>query len=90
MKLIPIEDRIVGKIASKEENIIGGIIIPDTAKEKPQMANVISVGNDEALNTLVSIGDTVLYRKFAGTQIEIDGEKLIVLSKADILAIVED
>lgn len=90
MKLKPIEDRVVVKIAAaSEEKKIGGIIIPDTAKEKPQMAEVIAVGTDEDLLKAVKVGDKVLYGKYAGTEIELEGEKLLILSKSDILAIVE-
>jgi len=90
VKLKPIEDRVVVKIkTASEEKKIGGIIIPDTAKEKPQMAEVIAVGTDEELQKIVKVGDMVLYGKYAGTEVEIDGEKLLILSKSDILAIVE-
>ncbi|MDY0152046.1 MAG: co-chaperone GroES, partial [Candidatus Cloacimonas sp.] len=60
-----------------------------SAKEKPQMAEIIAVGTDEDLIKLVKVGDKVLYGKYAGTEIELDGEKLLILSKSDILAIVE-
>jgi len=90
MKLRPIEDHVVVKLnAATQEKTIGGIIIPDTAKEKPQMAEVIAVGTDEDLMKVVKVGDKVLYGKYAGTEIELDGDKLLILSKSDILAIVE-
>lgn len=90
MKLRPIEDHVVVKLnRTNEEKMVGGIIIPDTAKEKPQMAEVIAVGTDEDLQKIVKVGDQVLYGKYAGTEIELDGEKLLILSKSDILAIVE-
>ncbi len=90
MKLRPIEDRVVVKLSTEaEEKKIGGIIIPDTAKEKPQMAEVIAVGTDEDLKKAVKVGDMVLYGKYAGTEIELDGVKYLILSKSDILAIVE-
>ena len=90
MKLKPIEDHIVVKLNRENaEKMVGGIIIPDTAKEKPQIAEVIAVGNDEDLQKIVKVGDQVLYGKYAGTEIEIDGDKLLILSKSDILAIVE-
>ena len=90
MKLRPIEDHVVVKLqTASEEKTIGGIIIPDTAKEKPQMAEIIAVGTDEELQKIVKVGDLVLYGKYAGTEIEIEGEKLLILSKSDILAIVE-
>lgn len=90
MKLRPIEDHVVVKVpTAAQEKTVGGIIIPDTAKEKPQMAEVIAVGTDEDLKKIVKKGDKVLYGKYAGTEIELDGEKLLILSKSDILAIVE-
>ncbi|MBM4400012.1 MAG: co-chaperone GroES [Candidatus Cloacimonetes bacterium] len=90
MKLRPIEDHVVVKLSSEaEEKKIGGIIIPDTAKEKPQMAEIIAVGTDEDLKKAVKVGDKVLFGKYAGTEIELDGVKYLILSKSDILAVVE-
>jgi len=90
MKLRPIEDHVVVKTnTATQEKTIGGIIIPDTAKEKPQMAEVIAVGTDEDLQKIVKVGNKVLYGKYAGTEIELEGDKLLILSKSDILAIVE-
>jgi chaperonin GroES len=90
MKLRPIEDHVVVKLSSdSEEKKIGGIIIPDTAKEKPQMAEVIAVGTDEDLKKIVKVGDKVLYGKYSGTEIELDGSKYLILAKKEILAIVE-
>jgi chaperonin GroES len=90
MKLRPIEDHLVVKIsADAEEKKIGGIIIPDTAKEKPQMAEVVAVGTDEDLKKAVKVGDKILYGKYAGTEIELDGIKYLILEKKEILAIVE-
>lgn len=90
MKLKPIEDHVVVKIdAASTEKTIGGIIIPDTAKEKPQMAKVIAVGTDEDLQKAIKVGDMVLFGKYAGTEFELEGEKYLVLSKSDILAVVE-
>lgn len=90
MKLRPIEEHVVVKLeTAAQEKKIGGIIIPDTAKEKPQMAEVVAVGTDEDLQKIVKVGDVVLYGKYAGTEVEIEGQKLLILSKDDILAIVE-
>ena len=90
MKLRPVEDNVVVKLNTADnEKTIGGIIIPDTAKEKPQIAEVIAVGNDEDLQKIVRVGDKVLFGKYAGTEIEFEGEKLLILSKSDLLAIVE-
>jgi len=90
MKLKPIEDHLVVKVpAAAEEKTIGGIIIPDTAKEKPQIGEVLAVGTDEDLQKIVKVGDKVLYGKYSGTEVEVEGEKLLILSKDDILALVE-
>ena len=90
MKLRPIEDHVVVKLSVEaEEKKIGGIIIPDTAKEKPQMAEVVGVGTDEDLKKAVKVGDKVLFGKYAGTEIELDGVKYLILSKSEILAVVE-
>ncbi len=67
-----------------EQRTAGGIIIPDTAKEKPQMAKVIAAGNIE--NSEISAGDTVLFRKFAGTEIDFEGKKYLILPYSDLLA----
>ena len=90
MKLKPIEDHVVVKLSGDaEEKKIGGIIIPDTAKEKPQMAKVIAVGTDEDLKKAIKVGDTVLYGKYSGTEIELENEKYLILKKDEILAVVE-
>lgn len=68
----------------KEQKTSGGIIIPDTAREKPQMAKVVAVGNVE--NPGISVGDTVFYKKFSGTELEYDGHKYLVIPYADLLA----
>jgi chaperonin GroES len=75
--------------APAEERTIGGIIIPDTAKEKPLKGEVVAVGNgtkDEDM--VVKVGDTVLYGKYAGTELELDGTKYLIMRQSDILAIV--
>jgi len=90
MKIRPVEDHLAVKLSTTEnEKTVGGIIIPDTAKEKPQIAEVIAVGNDEDLQKIVKVGDKVLFGKYAGTEIEFEGEKLLILAKSDLLAIVE-
>ncbi len=90
MKLKPIEDHVVVQISgAAEEKKVGGIIIPDTAKEKPQMAKVIAVGTDEDLKKAVKVGDQVLFGKYAGTEFELEGVKYLILAKSDILAVVE-
>ena len=90
MNIRPVEDHLAVKLSTTEnEKTVGGIIIPDTAKEKPQIAEVIAVGNDEDLQKIIKVGDKVLFGKYAGTEIELEGEKLLILSKSDLLAIVE-
>ncbi len=90
MILKPIDDRVVIKLDQKTtEKKVGNLYIPDSAKEKPQMGEIIAVGNDEELQEIVKIGDTVLYAKYGGSEVELDGEKYLIISRSDILAIVE-
>ncbi len=87
MNIKPLADRVLVKPATAEEKTASGIIIPDTAKEKPLKGEVLAVGNgtkDEEM--VVKPGDTVLYGKYAGTEIEIDGEKYLIMRQSDILA----
>ena len=88
MKNKPLADRVLVLPAPAEEKTIGGIIIPDSAKEKPLKGKVIAIGNgtkDEEM--VVKPDDTVLYGKYAGTEIELDGEKYLIMKQSDILAI---
>ena len=88
MNIKPLGDRVLVKPAPAEEKTVSGIIIPDSAKEKPLKGDVIAVGNgtkDEEM--VVKEGDKVLYGKYAGTEIEIDGEKYLIMRQSDILAI---
>ena len=90
MKVKPLADRVLVKPASVEEKTAGGIIIPDTVKEKPLKGEVKAVGQgtkDEEM--VVKEGDKVLYGKYAGTEIEIDGEAYLIMRQSDILAIIE-
>lgn len=90
MNIKPLADRVLVRPAAAEEKTVGGIILPDSAKEKPLKGEVISVGNgtkDEEM--VVKPGNHVLYGKYAGTEIEINGEKLLIMRQSDILAIVE-
>lgn len=83
----PLHDRVIVRPAAAEEKTAGGIIIPDTAKEKPQRGTVVSAGpgkKDEPVT--VKSGDTVLYSKYAGTEITINGEDLLIMRESDILA----
>ena len=88
MNIRPLADRVLIKPAAAEEKTLGGIIIPDSAKEKPLKGEIVAVGNgtkDEEM--VVKVGDNVLYGKYAGTEIELDGEKYLIMRQADVLAI---
>ena len=92
--LEPLDDRVVVKPGQEEETTVSGIVIPDTAKEKPQEGEVVAVGPGrfEEGNRVpmdVKVGDTVLYSKYGGTEIKVQGEEHLVLSARDILAIVK-
>jgi chaperonin GroES len=85
----PLQDRVLVKPADAEEKTAGGIIIPDTAKEKPQKGTVMAVGpgkKDEP--TTVKTGDSILYGKYSGTEITVDGEDYLIMRESDILAVV--
>ena len=89
LNITPLHDRVIIEAAAAEEKTKGGIIIPDTAKEKPQRGTVVAAGpgkKDEPMT--VKTGDTVLYGKYAGTEITIEGEDLLIMRESDILAIV--
>ncbi len=86
----PLADRVLVRPAAVEEKTIGGIIIPDSAKEKPLQGDVIAVGNGTKDEAMVLIaGDRVLYGKYAGTEIEHEGEKYLIMRQADVLAILK-
>ncbi len=90
MSIRPLADRVLIKAAAAEEKTVGGIIIPDSAKEKPLQGEVIAVGNgtkDEEM--VLKAGDQVLYGKYAGTEVEYDNEKFLIMRQSDILAVVE-
>jgi len=93
MSLQPLEDRIVVKPGDAEETTVSGLVIPDTAKEKPQQGEVLAVGpgrrseqTGELIPVDVATGDVVLYSKYGGTEILVDGDDLLVLSSRDVLA----
>jgi chaperonin GroES len=95
MALQPLDDRIVVKPGESEETTASGLVIPDTAKEKPQQGEVLAVGpgkrseqTGEVIPVGVNVGDTVLYSKYGGTEVTVDGEDVLVLSARDVLAIV--
>ncbi len=95
MSLQPLEDRIVVRPAEAEEKTASGLVIPDTAKEKPQQGEVLAVGpgrrsdSGELIPLDINVGDTVVYSKYGGTEISQDGEDLLILAGRDILAIVK-
>ena len=89
LQVTPLHDRVIVKPAAVEEKTAGGIIIPDTAKEKPQRGIIVAAGTgkkDEPMT--VKVGDNVLYGKYAGTEITIEGQDLLIMRESDILAIV--
>lgn len=90
MQVKPLQDRVLVKRLDEETKTASGIIIPDSAKEKPTKGTVISVGNgtkDEPMT--VKSGDTVLFAKWGGTEIDVDGDTLLIMKESDILAIIE-
>jgi chaperonin GroES len=95
MKFRPLHDRVVVKRVEQEEKTKGGIIIPDTAKEKPQEGEVIAVGpggrneDGELVPLDVKAGDRVLFGKWSGTEVKIDGEELLIMKESDLLGIIE-
>jgi len=96
MKLKPLDDRIVVKPNEAETQTASGLVIPDTAKEKPQQGTVLAVGpgkraesSGELIPVGIDEGQTVLYSKYGGTEITVDGDELLVLNARDVLAIVE-
>jgi chaperonin GroES len=96
MKVKPLQDRILIKRIEEEERTKGGIIIPDAAKEKPQEGKVVAIGDGKTLESgqkaplTVKPGDKILFGKYSGTEIKVDGEEHLILREDDVLAIVED
>ena len=89
MKFRPLHDRVLIKVLDSEEKTAGGIIIPDTAKEKPQKGNVVAVGAGTKENPItLKVGETVLYGKYSGTELKLDGKDYLIMRESDILAIV--
>ncbi len=95
MKFRPLHDRIVVKRVDAEEKTKGGIIIPDTAKEKPQEGEVVAVGpgaRDESGKLVpldVKVGDRILFGKWSGTDIKLDGEELLIMKESDVMGVIE-
>ena len=95
MKVKPLGDRVVIKSIEEVKTTASGIVLPGSAKEKPQMAEVVAVGpggnvEGKDIEMLVAVGDKVIYSKYAGTEVKMDGEELIIVRQQDILAIVEE
>src|SRR3990170_3971329 len=93
-KLKPLEDRIVVKPGEEEEMTVSGIVIPDTAKEKPQEGTVVAVGagrfeDGQRIPIDVKVGDKVIYSKYGGTEVKVEGEEYLILSARDVLAVIE-
>jgi len=93
MKLRPLGDRVVIKVVEAEEKTKSGIVLPSSAKEQPQMAEVVAIGsdilNDEKKKDQIKVKDKVIFSKYAGTEVKIDGEEYTILKLNDILAVVE-
>ncbi len=96
MKLRPLDDRVVIKQSEAEQKTAGGIYLPDTAKEKPQIGKIVAIGQGKTLDDgkvaamSVRKGDKVIYARYIGSEVEIDGEKYVVLRESDILGIIEN
>jgi len=96
MKIKPLQDRILVKRIEEEEKTKGGIIIPDAAKEKPQEGKVVAVGDGKVLDNgtkaplTVKVGDKILFGKYSGSEIKVDGEEHLIMREDDVLGIVED
>ncbi|MCX7121519.1 MAG: co-chaperone GroES [Gammaproteobacteria bacterium] len=95
MKIKPLHDRVVIKRLDEERTSAGGIVIPDSAAEKPVRGTVMAIGTGKAstdgkiIPMVVKVGDTVLFGKYSGTEIKIDGEELIVMREDDVMAVIE-
>jgi len=95
MNIKPLGDRVVVKVIEQEERTKGGIVLPDTAKEKPQQGEVMAVGTGRTLDNgqkvplEVKKGDRIIFSKYSGTEVKLEGEEYLILSERDILAIVE-
>ena len=95
MKVRPLHDRLVVRRVEEKETAKGGIIIPDTAKEKPQEGEVLAAGNGKVLENGtkvaldVKVGDKILFGKYSGSEIKVDGEELLIMREEDILGVVE-
>src|SRR5881227_1846457 len=94
LKVSPLADRVIVKALEETESMRGGLYIPDTAKEKPQQGEVVAIGpgrfeKDKRVPMDVSVGDKVLYGRYSGTEVTIDGEQLLILRESDVLAVLD-
>lgn len=97
MKIKPVDERVLIKALEEEERKVGGLIIPDTAKERPQMGEVVTLGDDvehtdrkqKKLSEIVKIGDRVIYARYGGTEVKMDGEEYLIVSRNDILGVIQ-
>nr|WP_255700506.1 co-chaperone GroES [Dethiosulfovibrio faecalis] len=95
VNLKPLADRIVVKVVTSEEMTKGGLFLPDTAKEKPQEGEVMAVGsgkvleNGQKLPLELKVGDRIIFSKYAGTEVKIDGDEYVIFSERDVLAVIE-
>ena len=90
MKVKPLDDRVLVEVAVEEEKTASGIIIPDTAKEKPRMGKVVAVGTDEDLQDHIKVGDNILFAKYGGEDITVGSDEYKIVQRGDILAVLED
>ena len=96
MKLRPLHDRVIVKRMEEERMSAGGIVIPDSATEKPVRGEVLAVGNGKILESGekraldINVGDTILFGKYSGTEVKVDGEELLVMREEDIMAVIEN
>ena len=96
MKIRPLHDRLVVRRLEEETTTAGGIVLPDSAKEKPQRGKIVSVGEGKVLDDgtvrklQVKKGDVVLFTSYAGTEVKIDGKEYLIMSESDIMAVIED
>jgi len=91
VNITPLADRVLVEPAAAEEKTASGIIIPDTAKEKPQRGTVVAAGNGKSDEPMtVKVGDTILYGKYAGTELAVEGKDYLIMRESDIFAIIKD
>ncbi|MCX7798112.1 MAG: co-chaperone GroES [Melioribacter sp.] len=90
MKIKPLDDRVLVEPIDEEPKTTSGIIIPDTAKEKPRIGKVVAVGTDEDLREKIKEGDKILFAKYGGEEVSLNGKELKIIQRSDILAVMED